>query len=195
MLIAACGGGQGQLADLQAGPMPPGGTWDGVFQSPAYGRMEFTVEGNRVLGLYEGERHYGRIEGQVDGNVLQFQWTQWKADLQGKLRETTGRGYFRYKVDVEQASTRTREVHRIAGSWGYGESVSDGGPWDAIRLERAKKILKPHAATQDDGGDDMGTSAGFDVGGDQDTSIQMSEPKAKDKPKQEDPGDVLDSLF
>ncbi|HUT78566.1 MAG TPA: hypothetical protein VM285_12810 [Polyangia bacterium] len=194
-LLAGCGGAKGQLANVTPGPMPPGGTWDSVFQSPAYGRMEFTVEGNQVAGLYEGERHYGRLAGQIDGNVLTFVWTQWKADLQGKNQEKTGHGYFRYSIEVEQASTRTREVHRITGSWGYDDSLTDGGPWDAIRLERAKKILKPHGAVEDYGGDDMGTSAGFDVGGDQDTSIEMSEPKSKDKPKQEEPEDVLDSLF
>jgi hypothetical protein len=195
-LLVACGGAQGQLPNTQPGPLPPGGTWDGVFQSPAYGRMEFTVEGNQVSGLYEGERHYGRIEGQLDGNVMTFVWTQWKADLQGKNQEKTGHGYFRYRIDVEQASTRTREVHRIAGSWGYGDSLTDGGPWDAIRLERAKKILKPHAAVEGGDEDDMGASAGFDVGGgDQDTSIEMSEPKVKDEPKKEEPEDALDSLF
>jgi hypothetical protein len=194
-LLGGCGGAKGQTANVQPGPMPPGGTWDSVFQSPAYGRMEFTVEGNRVAGLYEGERHYGRIEGQIDGNVLLFNWTQWKTDLQGKLRESTGRGYFKYSIEVDQASTRTREVHRITGSWGYAESLEDGGPWDAIRLERAKKILRPHALVEDDGSDDMSTSAGFDTGGDQDTSIKMSKPKSEDKSKKEEPEDVLDSLF
>jgi hypothetical protein len=192
-VLAGCGGAQDQ-ANVKPGPMPPNGTWDGVFQSPAYGRMEFTVEGNKVLGLYEGERHYGRIEGQLDGNVMLFTWTQWKTDVQGKNTQKTGRGYFQYRIDVEQASTRTREVHRINGSWGYDESTTDGGPWSAIRLERAKKMLRPHTDSEAVVEDDMGTSAGFDVGG-QDTSIQMSEPKPKEEPKKEEPEDVLDSLF
>jgi len=192
-LLAGCGGGQGQRANVQPGPMPAGGDWDGVFQSPAYGRMEFTVKGNEVSGLYEGERHYGRIHGKLDGNILFFRWTQWKEDLQGKLRETTGSGYFKYRIDVEQASTRTREIHRIAGSWGYGDSDADGGPWEAIRLDRAKKSLKPRAAETGGMDDDMSTSAGFDVRGQEDTSTRMSEPKGAPEP--DEPEDLLDSLF
>jgi hypothetical protein len=191
-----CGGGQATTANIQPKPMPEGGNFDGVFQSPAYGRMEFTVEGDKAVGLYEGERHYGRIEGVVNGNVMRFAWTQWNLDLQGKRRSKTGKGYFIYRVDEEQGTTKTRKVHRLKGEWGYGEAEV-GNPWKAIKLSnRAKKILKPH--TEDDNpamDDDYAQSAGFgdvqedEAGG---PAVEMSDPEEQEE---EEAADDLDGLF
>jgi hypothetical protein len=177
--------------------MPPGGNFDGVFQSPAYGRMEFTVEGANVLGLYEGERHWGRIEGKVHGNLMSFHWTQWNADMQGKVRESSGRGYFKYVIDVEGGATTTREVHRIKGEWGYGEAET-GNIWGAVKLsKRAKKRLQPYTpeeASSDMAGDEYGAS-GFDESSsgetNQETEVQMSEPEEEE----EESGGGVDDLF
>ena len=192
--VAGCGGAQGQLANVQPEPMPAGGDWDGVYQSPAYGRMEFTVDGNQVTGLYEGERHFGRIDGTFEGDLLTFKWTQWKSDLQGKQRETTGHGYFKYVLQVEQATTKTREVHRLEGEWGFGESMV-GNPWSAVKLsKRAKKILEPHqVADTEDSGDDLGASAGFDVGGDSAPEPSAPEPEPEEEPEESAPS--IDDLF
>lgn len=190
-----CGGGQAVTANIQPKPMPEGGNFDGVFQSPAYGRMEFTVEGDKAVGLYEGERHYGRIEGKINGNVMRFTWTQWNMDLQGKRRSKTGKGYFIYKIDEEKGATKTRFVHRLKGEWGYGESEV-GNPWKAVKLStRAKKILKPHADDSPVMDDDYAQSAGFAAGGDEDVgapAVEMSDP---DEEKEEETGDDLDGLF
>lgn len=191
-----CGASQGG-GPAQAGKMPPGGNFDGVFQSPAYGRMEFTVEGANVLGLYEGERHWGRIEGTVNGNLLSFHWTQWNADMQGKVRESSGRGYFKYIVEVEGGATTTREVHRINGEWGYGEAET-GNVWGAVKLSnRAKKQLKPYTPEQASGDmadEDYGAS-GFDESASgetsQETEVQMSDPDEKE----EESGGGVDDLF
>lgn len=197
-LACACGGPQPGRADVKAGPMPPDGDFDGVFQSPAYGRMEFTVEGNSVVGLYEGERHFGRIEGGINGNLMNFTWTQWNADLQGKYRESTGRGYFKYVVETEKGMASTRDVHRIRGEWGYGEDNA-GNVWDAVKLsKRAKKTLKPHkvegtTAVMDD---DYAASAGFGVteAPTGDTAVEMSDPD-EDEGEAEEADDSLDGLF
>jgi hypothetical protein len=191
-----CGGGQATTANIQPKPMPEGGDFDGVFQSPAYGRMEFTVEGDKAVGLYEGERHYGRIEGTINGNVMRFTWTQWNMDLQGKQRSKTGKGYFIYRIDEEKGTTKIRLVHRLKGEWGYAEAEV-GNPWKAIKLSnRAKKVLKPHvedgSATMDD---DYAQSAGFgETGGAEPggPGVEMSDPEEK---KEEEAADDLDGLF
>jgi len=197
LATVGCGGSQATV--IQAGKMPPGGTFDGVYQSPAYGRMEFTVDGKSALGLYEGERHWGRIEGEVNGNLLTFHWTQWNADMQGKVRESSGRGYFKYKIDVEGGATTTREVHRLKGEWGYGEAET-GNVWGAVKLsKRAKKRLKPYspdAASSEMSSEDEYGASGFDesAGGEmnQETEVQMSEPEAEEE---EDSGGGVDDLF
>jgi hypothetical protein len=196
VVSVGCGGNQAGV--VQAGKMPPGGDFDGVYQSPAYGRMEFTVDGASVLGLYEGERHWGRIEGEINGNLMSFHWTQWNADMQGKVRESSGRGYFKYKIDVEGGATTTREVHRLKGEWGYGEAET-GNVWGAVKLSsRAKKRLKPYTpeeATSDIADDDYDGAAGFDESAsgemNQETEVQMSEPE----PEEEESGGGVDDLF
>ncbi len=194
-----CGGPQVGRADVSPGKMHAEGNFDGVFQSPAYGRMEFTVEGNDCVGLYEGERHFGRIQGKINGNLMTFVWTQWNQDLQGKLRESTGNGYFRYVVEEEKGMTSTRKVHRLKGEWGYGEDNA-GNRWKAVKLSnRAKKILKPKdtkgASTVMD--DDYAASAGFGVGEEPEEGapgIEMSDPD-EDKDEESDGSDNLDGLF
>ena len=193
-----CGGAQKQTSvEISPRPMPEGGNFDGVFQSPAYGRMEFTVQGANVVCLYEGERHYGKIEGTINGDVLNFTWTQWKQDLQGKERSATGHGYFRYVVDEEKTSTSVKKVHKLVGEWGY-DADNAGNPWKAVRLERAKKQLKPHANEETGMGEDYSQSAGFDAVAGEDT-VEMNpgtEPETKAADVQKDkPVEGLDNLF
>jgi hypothetical protein len=181
---------------VQPGKMPAGGNFDGVFQSPAYGRMEFTVNGANAVGLYEGERHFGRIEGEINGNVMFFHWTQWKEDLQGKVRKSTGRGYFKYRIDQEGGATSTRDVHRLRGEWGYGEA-DVGNPWGAVKLSvRAKKRLKPRSPESEPGMEEEYGASGFDTGAEeeQETSVQMSDPDEEEE-EPEDSGGGVDDLF
>ena len=200
LVALGCGGAQKTArVEIAARPMPESGSWDGVFQSPAYGRMEFTVQGANVVCLYEGERHYGKIEGTIDGDVLNFTWTQWKQDLQGKERTSTGHGYFRYVIEEEKTTSSTKRVHRLNGEWGY-DADNAGNPWKAIRLERAKKQLKMHA-NEEDGGEEFSQSAGFDSAAPstEEPSIEMDEGKApENKPadvQKDDAAQGIDNLF
>jgi hypothetical protein len=197
--LVGCGGAQGELP-VQPGPMPQKGSWDGVFQSQAYGRMEFTQNGRNVVGLYEGERHFGRIEGRIEGDVLLFDWTQWNQDLQGKLREKTGKGYFKYHVVEEQGLTSTHTAHKLEGEWGYDDSRT-GNPWSAVKLsDRAKKRLEPHTEVLESGGaDDYDAASGFqDVGGggEEGGGADSPAPRPEPEPEEEEPSeDIIDDLF
>jgi hypothetical protein len=202
LFALGCGGGQAKTTrvEIAPSPMPEGGDFDGVFQSPAYGRMEFTVQGANVIGLYEGERHYGKIEGTINGNVLNFTWTQWKQDLQGKERTSTGHGYFRYIIDEEKTTSASKMVHKLNGEWGY-DADNAGNPWKAVKLTgHAKKQLKPHE-NEETGGDDFSQSAGFDTSTapTEEPGVQMEEGKAPEtKPadvQDEKPVEGIDNLF
>jgi hypothetical protein len=201
LFAVGCGGAQKATSvELAPRPMPEGGNFDGVFQSPAYGRMEFTVQGANVIGLYEGERHYGKIEGTINGDVLNFTWTQWKQDLQGKERTSTGHGYFRYIIDEEKTTASSKMVHKLNGEWGY-DADNAGNPWKAVKLsDRTKKQLKPHNTGEGGEGVDMSQSAGFDTAAPtEEPSIEMGESKAPEtQPSdvhQEKPAEGLDNLF
>ena len=184
LLALGCGGAQTRPSrvNITPGAMPAGGNWDGVFQSPAYGRMEFTVAGDHVTGLYEGERHFGKIEGTINGDVLNFKWTQWNQDLQGKQRSKNGNGYFRYIIEQEQGNRSSHEVQKIVGEWGYGED-NGGNVWNAVKLrEGTKKTLKPQ--NEEEGGQDddaYAESAGFNSGAEPSSGPENAQP-APDKP-------------
>lgn len=165
VLALGCGASESRPSrvSISPQPMPEGGNYDGVYQSPAYGRMEFTCAGAECTALYEGERHFGRIEGAVDGNVMNFKWTQWNEDLQGKLRSKTGQGYFRYTVVEEKTAHSSRMTHKIDGEWGYDEDNA-GNVWNAVKLTKVtKKTLKPHDTqeSEEGGGSEYAESAGF----------------------------------
>ncbi|MCP4602884.1 MAG: hypothetical protein GY847_20605 [Proteobacteria bacterium] len=141
--IAACGGAGKDEVRWIEGEMPPNGNFDGVYQSD-FGRLELTASGSSVVGLYESDQFSGRIEGEVEDNLLFFRWTQWNQEMRGKTRETKGEGVFQYLIDeVAMAGNRTKTYHRLEGWWGYdrGDMINR---WNAAKLsDRAKKRLKP----------------------------------------------------
>lgn len=140
VLATGCGHGEGYIK-VVSGDMPQMGNWDGVYFSEAYGRMELSQNGDVVVGLYEGERYRGKIEGKPDGDVLHFKWTQWNEDLNGKTRETNGHGYFRYVIVEEGTAQKSRPTHYVKGEWGY-LAANSGHKWEAIRFpEGTKKTL------------------------------------------------------
>lgn len=140
-LLVGCGGNEG-YKKLVAGQLPDMGNWDGVYYSDAYGRMELSDNGNgTIVGLYEGERFHGKIEGTAEGDLLNFKWTQWNEDLNGKSRETKGQGYFRYVIKEEGTMEKSRPTHYIEGEWGYLDANS-GNTWSCVKFpQNTKKIL------------------------------------------------------
>ena len=195
-----CGGPQPGKSTARAGAMPQDGTFDGIYQSPAWGRLEITVDGTNAVGLFESDSRYGRMEGTITGNLYKFRWTSTNTKVGGKIADSTGGGYFKYVID-EEGTTKKRMVHWVKGEWGYGEDDA-GKKWEAVKLQRAKKHLKPRGdkgpTTVMD--DDFATSAGFgttpqtekEVGG-----VEVSDPEEKDKEEEEgmDGDDTLDGLF
>lgn len=140
-LATGCGGNEGYKKPT-AGAMPAMGNWDGVYFSEAYGRMELSDNGNgTIIGLYEGERFHGKIEGSAEGDLLNFKWTQWNEELNGKSRETTGHGFFRYITKQEGTTEKPRTTHFIEGEWGYLDKNA-GNTWSCVKFpENTKKIL------------------------------------------------------
>jgi hypothetical protein len=137
-----CAGSQKALV-LQPGPMPEGASFDGIYQSD-FGRLELTGDGSTVQGLFEDDQHHGRLQGQVEGSLLKFTWTQWTEDMQGRARESKGRGVFKYIVEIIETSYKPREDHRLEGIWGYDKDPLVNA-WNAYRLsDRAKRQLQPH---------------------------------------------------
>lgn len=127
--LAACGpSNEAKHAQIKAGEMPAGAEWKGVYYSPVYGYLHLLVDGKTAQGAWRtgGGDAYGELQGEVDGNVLRYTWTQHKIGMVGKEATSSGKGYFKYTVPKEG------EAHHIGGEWGLGDSDAGNG-WEAVK--------------------------------------------------------------
>lgn len=153
VLATACGGGG---ANIPSGTtMPDGGTYTGVYHSPQYGEMHLIEDNGLVHGRYELDERRGTIQGELDGNVLHFEWVERKAMVSNRPTETVGHGYFQYMIDPSNGD------HILKGRWGLGDDATGGGEWNAYKM----KNREPSVGSESSGGD-----SGGDMGDDLDAS-------------------------
>jgi len=126
-VILGCGGAQ----KPKAGPLPEGATFYGVWQSPQYGNMHLCQSGKQVIGDYVKHERAGRIQGDLEGDLLIFQWEDRRELVSGKPQIRRGKGYFRIEIG-EDGDTY------VKGEWGMDEDLSGGGPWNAVKLRRGQ---------------------------------------------------------
>jgi hypothetical protein len=126
-VILGCGGSQ----KPKAGPLPEGATFYGVWQSPQYGNMHMCQSGKQVIGDYVKHERAGRIQGDIDGDLLIFQWEDRRELVAGKPQIRRGRGYFRIQIGEDGDQY-------VKGEWGMDDDLSGGGPWNAVKLRRGQ---------------------------------------------------------
>ena len=110
------------------GPMPEGGSFQGVWHSPQSGRMALLQDGTRVRGSFDNGAEIGFVRGLVKGRLLYFEFVM-ESDTE------PSRGLFAY-LRGEDGDQYLR------GRWGSDETLS-GGPWNAVRDRRAQPELQP----------------------------------------------------
>jgi hypothetical protein len=125
-VILGCGGSQ----KPKAGSLPQGATFYGVWQSPQYGNMHLCQSGKQVIGDYVKHERVGRIQGDVEGDLLVFQWEDRRELVSGKPQVRRGRGYFRIEIGEDGD-------HYVKGEWGM-DDLTGGGPWNAVKLRRGQ---------------------------------------------------------
>lgn len=153
---AVCGGCGSSAPVIKAGSMPEGGEFTGVYFSQQYGQMNLIQNGSSVVGEYESEMRAGKIQGEVQGDLLRFEWNEEKAMVSNRAQNTKGRGYFRYMIDSGNGQ------HVLKGEWGLGSSETGGGPWNAYKQKGKEPKLK-HASSG--GESEGGSSSGDESGG------------------------------
>ena len=126
-VIFGCGGSQ----KPKAGPLPEGATFYGVWQSPQYGNMHMCQSGKQVIGDYVKHERAGRIQGDIDGDLLIFQWEDRRELVSGKPQIRRRRGYFRIQIGEDGDQY-------VKGEWGMDDDLSGGGPWNAVKLRRGQ---------------------------------------------------------
>ena len=125
--LLACGGNGAR--GVHPGAMPTGGSFHGAWVSPQYGDMHLCVTGEHVIGTYEKNERSGRITGEVEGDVLWFNWEESRTYVPGNPVNVRGRGYFVLSLNEDDDNV-------IAGEWGMDEDRTGGGPWTATKRRR-----------------------------------------------------------
>ena len=98
----------------------PVSTWEGKW-STNFGPLVTEQKDGKLYGLYQyGENQIvGAIMGDLDGtNVMHFSWAE-------KNGAGKGSGVFVVAADGSE----------FVGTWGYGDSESDGGNWEGDRID------------------------------------------------------------
>lgn len=116
---------------VHPGDMPAGGSFHGAWVSPQYGDMHLCVTGQHVIGTYEKNERSGRITGEVDGDILWFNWEESRTYVPGNPVNVSGRGYFRLTINAAENNDNV-----IEGEWGMGDDRTGGGPWTATKRRR-----------------------------------------------------------
>jgi hypothetical protein len=155
--LQGCGG--AAKHSIHVGNMPAGGTFTGVWFSPQYGEMHIEQSGTTAIGRYTKDERQGRLQGNVEGDVLRFEWKESRELIVGRPTETKGHGYFKiYKKEDE-------DTWNLQGEWGTDASESGGGPWTAVK----SKARRPDVSGDGSGGSsapsDSSSGSGGDYGG------------------------------
>ena len=152
-LALGCGG--SSSPEVVSGPMPDNGNFTGVYHSPQYGEMHLVQNGNAVVGKFKKDERSGKIQGDVEGDLLRFEWTEYKAMVSNRPQETIGHGYFRYMIDASNGD------HVLKGRWGVGEDNQGGGEWNAYKSRTGSPDLESFGGEPTSGGDEgEGESSG-----------------------------------
>jgi hypothetical protein len=138
-VVSGCTGGLGdaKTANVQAGDMPEGGEWTGVYFSELYGYLHIVQDGNSISGKWQRPHkdRWGEVAGQVTGDLMKFEWKEFTVGLAHPSATKSGRGYFKYKRPQGDNID-----DQIVGEIGRGmDEVGD--PWDAIKQRNVKPDL------------------------------------------------------
>jgi hypothetical protein len=140
--LVACGGPpEVKHAQVKAGSLPEGGEWNGVYFSTQFGYLHLVSDNKSANGAWRtaaGDA-WGELSGEIDGDLLRYQWTERKIGAIGADSTKKGHGYFKYTIP------KPGEPHKIVGEWGLDESDA-GNPWEGVkqtRMEPKPESVKP----------------------------------------------------
>ena len=151
LAATGCGGTQvAKTASVQAGDMPAGADWTGVYFSELYGYLHLVQDGNTVSGKWirPVKDRWGDVHGTATGDLVRFTWTEHLIGGVGPNSRKSGKGYFKYKRPPGDNVDDT-----IAGELGRNEDETGEG-WDAVK----QRNIKPDLSS-------IGGSGASDLGG------------------------------
>lgn len=172
---------------IVAGEMPVGGDWTGVYYDQFYGNLHLVREGDAIEGKWRTTNGdiWGELHGDIEGNLLRYEWVEHKIGMVGPSGQVSGKGYFLYKdSDVEN------DPDFIEGERGRGKS-SSGNKWMAVKQNNVQpdlnSVMPDEVENRDttDGWDGEGNESKSDEGGGESSS---EEPSTSDSESSGDQG-------
>jgi hypothetical protein len=128
-----CGSSQAKFGVIQAGEMPAGESWVGVYYNPVYGYLHMIEQDGNLVGRWKRTdgSHWGELSGTAQGNVVHFTWKEHKYGGVGPSADSQGSGVFVFKPGQN-------EIPELDGQYALDDS-SVVGLWHCIK----QKGLKP----------------------------------------------------
>lgn len=144
-----------KVATVQAGDMPSGGEWTGVYFSQLYGYLHLVQENNTISGKWirPSKDRWGELHGTATGDVIHFSWTEHTIGAVGPSANRTGKGYLKYGRPAGDNVDDT-----LTGEIGIGKDEV-GEPWDSVKQRNVQPDLNSIGGTgaTDIGGGDWDT--------------------------------------
>lgn len=135
-LVGCSGEPAAKHAQVTAGSMPEGESWNGVYYHPVFGNLHMLEEGSNIIGRWKrsNQSAWGELSGTITGNVVHFQWKEHQVGMVGASSTTTGRGYFVYKMGKEG-------IAELDGGYGMNQDEV-GSDWHCVKQQRMNPDLK-----------------------------------------------------
>jgi hypothetical protein len=141
--LVACGGGSGaaaKFAQVKAGEMPQGESWDGVYYNPVYGYLHLVPQGDNIVGRWKrtDSSHWGELSGTAEGNVFRFTWTEHRYGAIGPSGDVHGAGVFVYFIPKK--ATEQKTPPELDGKYALDEA-QDIADWHCVKQMNVKPDL------------------------------------------------------
>lgn len=132
-LLSGCAGDAPKTAQIHAGDMPEGETWQGVYYHQVFGYLHMVENGNIVIGKWQrsDKSRWGELSGTKIGNLLHFTWKEHTYGLVGPAAELHGKGVFVYRVEM----SGEHKVPKLDGQFGL-DADEVGSTWNCIKQDR-----------------------------------------------------------
>jgi hypothetical protein len=141
--LVACGGGRtAKFAEIKAGELPKGETWEGVYYSPVYGYLHLVPNGDNIVGRWKrtDSSHWGELSGTVEGNLFRFTWTEHRIGAVGPSGDIHGSGVFVYRVPPQKDDS-VKAIPELEGKYTLDDS-DDVGDWHCVKQVNLKADLR-----------------------------------------------------
>ncbi|MEI7894152.1 MAG: hypothetical protein WCI05_13750 [Myxococcales bacterium] len=151
LTLVGCGAGGAAsvpaVAAVEAGEMPAGQQWTGVYYHRVYGYLHIIERDGAIFARWkhsDGSK-WGQLSGERKGNLFRFEWKEYTYGSVGAGAARKGRGYFIYEMGPDGIAV-------LKGEYGL-DSDETGAAW--VCLKQPGRKSDPDSIKGEVGGADV----------------------------------------